>query len=697
MKSAKVFALPFSLLCLFSAANAAEWDDCLVRAYVPAKNGEGESPARVASFVPRDSRVWGEPRLRAWRKRVASLLSGSDAAAGESLTEDDVLVREAGSPVDVLVDRCGLSLPPELLDAVKSAVEVVSFDAGGGESVVRTNRYAFSSAPSGVSRRFSVTLGPEASSTAVALLPARLAGHSIWLLSWDELDARWTKMLGADPERVRAEVSAVEDCLRHRESRFGGGEAWRRRIAAWLADGAHRAIWPRVVFENRCSRHVRVDFGTRSRIVRRGEAWTNEVPSVPTDKMSWSFVPVNSDGRPQSKGDFDYSDDAAFLIDWSPDGRGDVVKTIHDQLLRPKPAPRLNVDHSFLPSETIRRSLAPGELLVSVKYADASEPTPVPVNDIGGNAMRWVELEPHRKIERIFVEEGTYWKRTALRPEKETYARGETVRAEHPVELKPWPALVLASGADDRAVTNALEAIDASGRAVPSVFDPNPVVLAPGRSQRIENAASRFVSRAGGATSDSAPLRFSVRVVSTAAYADAVTNEFEFARGAGEDGSLVVECRPVLHEIPPPPEPEKLPWLPADRRAKNSPVRLFMSLDKRIKREMPFDRESDAAFREEVARLAYAVPDAPVTDESPAVAILRKHLADCTDPQCPDCAPFRARNVAWLPQDGSAPDDAGALVVLYHDFLLSNPRYAGESGPEDATAALLRRMTPRNR
>ena len=53
MKSAKVFALPFSLLCLFSAANAAEWDDCLVRAYVPAKNGEGESPARVASFIPR--------------------------------------------------------------------------------------------------------------------------------------------------------------------------------------------------------------------------------------------------------------------------------------------------------------------------------------------------------------------------------------------------------------------------------------------------------------------------------------------------------------------------------------------------------------------------------------------------------------------------------------------------------------------
>lgn len=675
-------ALALSLAALLGRipAVAGPEEDYLVRAYVPARDGFSETPVRIVSLVPEKSKVRDPDRLPAWRHRLAEALSGSDSVLGNALVDGEIEVRDMGRPIPIRLERAGLALPPDILSAAKTAIEVMP-PLMGAPPV--TNRYSVLALQGGGRALQFRRTGSAADS---ALLPSRTVGHGVWLLSREELFGRWERNLATDPRGVRGEISALED-----SGAFDGpgGAAWRRSLMEWVSDESHRALWPRVLFDNRCPHAVEVGFLGGRRTLLPGEVWTNSVPAVPRERLFWSFLPLSEGGSRAVATDFEFNA-AGFGLDWSPLGRMDVEKTIHDDLLRPKRNPYLELGPSVIPSAALRKSLRVGDLLVRVKYSGGQEPVQIPVNDpvgdVGGSGLvRYVEIDPHRKVDHFEIDGGRFWKAARLIPAGgpgREWNRGDRIETLGTVELRPWPVLVVSNPAGnpkgDRDVAFELSVFDSAGVEVHSVFPPR-IELAPGETRRFDGLGRTIGQRRGG---DDA-LSYVLRAVAGAAYAASTTNEAEFVVGGGDKaGILRFSPMPEFDELPPPPEPERLPWFAGSSRDV-----LVKSLYKRILREYPFDRESDARFAENAQKKA----DEKAHAGDDPVGALREHLGKCGDPACHDCAPFRARNGRWLPSaPGEAPDFGGALTALYHDWLLDNPGMVRGAADADSAADNLR-------
>lgn len=643
--------LALSLLLASSAAVlAAVEDDYLFRAYVPGGRVVTLLPAKVpddpSSLVWEDGR---DGRLPHWRSLVARTLSGTEAAARGALRERDVDTAESGAGVRVRLDRVGESFAAAgiLSGTAVRGVEVLSL----AERVV-TN--AFSFAAGNEAGYGSVRLSGEPGRRSRVLLPERCVGQNVWLYDWDALRSRWEGFCrtAEGRARVRRELFQLED-----SGRYGlpGGGAWKRRVSAWLRDGRRAALWPKVVFENGDPGAVEVSFGGKRETLRPGEAWTNAFSRLP-DAMAlhWEFRPTG-----ESRDDYAFAG-PGFSVEWSETARADAIVRIHRNLLVKKPWPRLFFDPKLVRHPLLRSEIAkPEALLVSVKYRDG-EKLVLPVEPARDSGWASVEIEPHRPVENFTVEAGTLWRECVLVPEKPAWGRGETVSCRGRIEFKPWPEISIGCGAPDRSVTNVVSIVSdgGAGRDVLAGLFYDPVVAEPGsppwkpgfdvdREMTLELERGNL-QRAGCV----------LRIVSSAAYADTVTNEYPFVPGGD---AIAVAPKPVLHDIPPPPEPEKLPW--PDKYARLKPVlRTFAE----INGQYSFSNKTPRQIADDVRK--------KIGDDA-AVADIAKHLSLCTVPDCPDCTPFREladKAGVPLPRNGEPADADVVFAALYEEYLGRN-------------------------
>ncbi len=634
----------------FGRADDAETTMALVQASVP--NGH------VVSLLPQEGHIWDDRRLPAWRKRVAERLTGSPAAGLSTLTEREIDAVSYDQSFKVKLDAVGLHIAHTILSSTNNFPRGVrGWEIISVNETVRTNEYSLFFDESGSPW---LRYMPARNERLDSLRLDRCAGQTIRILSWDDLRTCWESRLETDPQGVRAEMASLA------ESGLYGDPEWKRRIIdKWLRDTRRAALWPKVVFENAETNAVTVFCNGVSHPIPAKESWTQSLSTLPRDGiLPWSF---RLDREGWHEEDYDFTGDG-FRKRYAPDDRDDIQVAVHSGLLQQKPIPRLYVDSALVPSEALRRTAATGELQFRIQYRGTNAwqilaynpPSP---GDRGG----YYEIEPHRAVGKIEAVEGKFWFGNEFAVSRSTgLARGDELRLEGAVRLRPWSSIRL-TNPSDRVVTNALSLLTGADEPLPAVFD-RPMVLEPGASDTW-NLDDRLRERLG---SDGGDLAYTLRIESSAAYADP-----SYTNAVLERVGSVLELAPLpdLHDLPAPPEPETIPWVDAREREKmasRAAAALHELFTQGGANGSPMDvKKAVASWLSDIVRPWFLkdemhmgkakIPAEKIQEIRTSFDVLHGHLVSC--PGCDDCRAFRD----CLPL-GMAPSRTGTAYALFHEF-----------------------------
>ena len=628
-----------------AALRADPADDFLVRVSVP--NG------RFVSFVDGDgwcSEAWKTNRLARWKARVADRIGVFD---GRYAGPADVSVQDWRKPFLVQIDPRFVTTAPFLRDG-DSGLEELELD--GGESV-RTNRFSFRSLASSLTE-CDVAWTPPDTAGSFKLDSAQGAGDGIWLLSWNDLEARWKARLPEEGDAVRGEIWNLMSDVRVKPG-TPGAAAWKQHLDRFL--DSTPSVWPGIRFENAYGEAVRVKLllgDTEVEPARRlqaGDVWTAPVRDVPKPGRSFNWMACPVDGGLCEK---DYG--VHPVGEWSRRRRSPAIVPI-DNGLKPLPHPVLVLDDRVFPKETLD-GLSEETVRVFARYADADEGVQERLDANPLDDRLAATVAPHRPIRSFRFELSVPGlpEEVELKPARTGhYCCGETVALDGRVEWAPWPELVVRNPDDKLTVTNTIHFLDETGERVRKALR---VVVEPGETKTPDPGEAVAADRPGKAA-----LR--LRVVSEAITCDPATNDVAFVRGAEKTEIAFVPPRRDFRW--PAREQMKLPlasyrtWIDGMGSSKHA-------------------ARPDEDWRREMRSTLFLGEEAPKVPgrQGPEIfGIVRTHLNTCRG--CDKCDGFRRRNAAWLRSPGIATPNEGVFLALWNDDQIAGkakaPAVAAES------------------